>query len=323
LGTTFSLHDTLRAIYPSLTRGQRRAAEFLTQHTDEAQFLTAKQLGMRCGYSEAGIVRFAQVLGFGGYPELRRAIRDAFRLSANGSMLESARYALQDESDLPRAIAKRDADLIAGTAMRLDRASLDRCVTRILSASDVFVVGHRASHGLAEYLAINLRQGIGVGTSLSVGVGTSDNVIASCRDDAVAIAISIAPYSPDTLGILRAAKRLGLFCVAVTDHPLGAPARLGDEVILFETEIQAYTTSYVGALTVIHVLLALIGRAAGERTMRLSTRLKQIARSDSGARDGTGGVDVAPNSVAREGYVAVGRGRREKGEHHGNRSAQR
>lgn len=268
------LIETLREHYARLTAGQQGVADYLTEHTDEAQFLTAKQLAERCGFSESGIVRFAQVLGFSGYPELRRAVRSTFRMSANhNTLLSSGTRGLAHETDLIEEIARRDARLIGETAARLDRATLERAAARILAASEVYVVGHRASYSVAEYFASALRQGLGVGLPLSFGSGMVYDIIGSARVDSVMVAVSITPYSQQTVDMLEAARERGLHRVVITDHPLGVPARLANEVILFETEIHAFTSSYVSVLTIFHILLALLSRDSGERSAALLTNV--------------------------------------------------
>lgn len=270
----FDLVEALRDRYPELSAGQRRIADVLVQHQDEAQFLTAAQLAACAGVSESGVVRFAQHLGFSGYPELRRAVCHDFRARATTSaMLFSGRTAFSDRPNLVWEIAQRDAALIHETARRLDPATLGRCAERILAAGQVFVTGHRASYALAEYLAATLRQAIGVGTPLAFGTGMVFDIIGSAKAEDIVVAISITPYSQQTVDILCAAQRQGLHRVVITDHPLGAPARLADEVMVFETEIHAFTSSYVGVLTIIHILLATISRQSMDRAEAFLARV--------------------------------------------------
>lgn len=272
------LVDLLRERYPDLSPGQRRIADFLVQHDDEAQFLTAAQVAARTGTSESAVVRFAQVLGFSGYPALRRAVHHSFRAHAtSAAMMISGRMALAGQPDLIAEVARRDAALIEETARRLDPAALHRCVDRFLVASQVLVVGHRASHALAEYLATTLRQAIGVGTPLSYGTGMAFDVIASAQSNDALVAVSITPYSQPTVDILEAAERQGLFRVAITDHPLGTPARLADEVVLVETEIHPFTSSYAGVMTVFHMLLATISQRDDDRTGAVLAHVDEIS----------------------------------------------
>jgi DNA-binding MurR/RpiR family transcriptional regulator len=262
----FDLVDMLRNRYAEMSAGQRRIADCLVEHQDEAQFLTAAQLAQRVRVSESAVVRFAQFLGFSGYPDLRRAVRQNFRTRAtNSQLIFSGRAGLMGQSDLIREIAHRDARLVQETAHRLDPAALQACADAILAAGQVFVAGHRTSYALAEYLAFTLRQGIGVGTPLSFGSGMVYDIIGSARATDVLIAISITPYAQQTIDILRAGNMQGLRCVAITDHPLGAPARIADDVLLFEPALHVFTSSYVGVMTISHVLLAMVAQRAEGR----------------------------------------------------------
>ena len=58
------------------SKGQKRIAAFITEHYDEAAFMTACKLGERVDVSESTVVRFATELGFAGYPQLQKAMQE-------------------------------------------------------------------------------------------------------------------------------------------------------------------------------------------------------------------------------------------------------
>ena len=55
--------------YGKLSKGQKRLADFITAHYDQAVSMTAARLGQQVGVSESTTVRFAMQLGYAGYPE--------------------------------------------------------------------------------------------------------------------------------------------------------------------------------------------------------------------------------------------------------------
>lgn len=270
---TIDLVESFRNRYPDMSTGQRAIADFIVQNQDEAQFLTAAQVAHRAGVSESAVVRFAQFLDFAGYPGLRRAIYQDFRARAsNRSLMFSSRAPFASDGDLIVETARQDSALIEETAHRLNPETLHGCAAAILGADRVFVVGHRASYALALYLASTLMQSIGVGTPLAFGSGMAFDILSSAKPNDVLISISITPYAQQTLNLLQAAKRQGLRCVVITDHPLGAPAQVADDVIVFETALQSFTSSYVGVMTITHILLAMVAQRAGPRTDQFFAR---------------------------------------------------
>ena len=67
----------------TFSKGQRRIAQYITEHCDEAAFMTAFRLGDEVGVSESTVVRFAAQLGFDGYPQLQKAMQEMIEESRN------------------------------------------------------------------------------------------------------------------------------------------------------------------------------------------------------------------------------------------------
>ena len=74
--------ELLRSRYNELTRSGRRVADYLTQHAEEAQYLSISSLAAECGVAEATIFRFCRSLGFDGYNEMKIALAQANALPA-------------------------------------------------------------------------------------------------------------------------------------------------------------------------------------------------------------------------------------------------
>ena len=64
--------DHIRTIYEHLSPGYRRIADFLLTHYQDAAFMTAAEVARQASVDTALVVRFAQRLGYPGYPELNR-----------------------------------------------------------------------------------------------------------------------------------------------------------------------------------------------------------------------------------------------------------
>ena len=68
--------ERIRQHYEELTRSQRRIADFVASSYHEAAFMTASLIAQRMGLNEATVVRFAQRLGYSGYPGMSIEIQD-------------------------------------------------------------------------------------------------------------------------------------------------------------------------------------------------------------------------------------------------------
>ncbi|HJX38286.1 MAG TPA: hypothetical protein VJ714_06795 [Anaerolineae bacterium] len=62
--------------YDRLGRNQKRIADFLTHEYRDAAFMNGAMLSERLEVDPATVTRFAQRLGYAGYPELLREIQE-------------------------------------------------------------------------------------------------------------------------------------------------------------------------------------------------------------------------------------------------------
>src|SRR5213592_4322675 len=74
-----TLSTYISARFDEFSRSQKDVAQYVVDHLDEVAFHTAEELARRANTSSSTVVRFAQALGFEGFPELQAAARDEYR----------------------------------------------------------------------------------------------------------------------------------------------------------------------------------------------------------------------------------------------------
>ena len=62
--------------FKKFSESQRLIAKYLLRNYDKATFLTAANLGKVVGVSESTVVRFADFLGYEGYPALQKDLQN-------------------------------------------------------------------------------------------------------------------------------------------------------------------------------------------------------------------------------------------------------
>jgi len=66
-----AIESALLELVPSLPANQKKVADFFLEHIDLVALLPIKDVAKHAAVSEALIVRFAQLLGYKGYKELK------------------------------------------------------------------------------------------------------------------------------------------------------------------------------------------------------------------------------------------------------------
>ena len=102
--------DMLRDGFDGFSRSQKAIARYIIDHLEEVGYLSAEELGQKGNTSSSTVVRFAQSLGFTGYPELQKAARDEYRLGATARpVVHEDQLGFSIEEDVLTRSLKTDA----------------------------------------------------------------------------------------------------------------------------------------------------------------------------------------------------------------------
>ena len=78
--------------YIKMSKGHKAIAAYISDHYEQAVFMTAAKLGETVGISESTVVRFAMGLGYEGYPEFQSALEDWVKSKLNSVQKIGAKY---------------------------------------------------------------------------------------------------------------------------------------------------------------------------------------------------------------------------------------
>lgn len=277
-GPTGDFESLVRQCYARLSPAHRKVADHLLADGRRAALVPAADVAMTLDMSEATVVRFAQALGFAGYPELRDQLRERFlttattldRLAAGAAGRSSARGSVLER------VLLEDADAVVGTLAQIPLETFEAVVGAVTSARRTYVVGFRGSAGLALVLGMGLRIFLPETRVIAVNVGDTAEELLSLRKRDVVIVISVLRYSGQTLEILRYAREKKARTVAMTDSPVSPVARLAGDVLLVKPTGPRSMASYSAiaslASALIEAVAARKGRAAG-RPLRAAESL--------------------------------------------------
>nr|WP_159464371.1 MurR/RpiR family transcriptional regulator [Scandinavium goeteborgense] len=73
----------IRQRYSGLAQSDKKLADFILAQPDEARYLSSQQLAGVAGVSQSSVVKFAQKLGFKGFPALKLALSEALASNPN------------------------------------------------------------------------------------------------------------------------------------------------------------------------------------------------------------------------------------------------
>jgi DNA-binding MurR/RpiR family transcriptional regulator len=216
-----------------LPRRLREIAEFAITSPDAMALETVAAIAARAKVQPSSLVRFAKHFGFAGFSDLQRVFRSRL-VDRAGSYAERIRETEpgRDGDGSPLGIMNQLIGAITASlqALRQDVRPVDmERAVRILARSDVIgLVAQRRSFPIAAYLAYALshleRRAVlidGVG-----GLAAEQTRLVS--SSGALIAVSFAPYAPETLAVVGQARDQGAKIIVITDNALSPLAVSAD-----------------------------------------------------------------------------------------------
>ena len=271
--------DLMRLIqsrFPKLSKGQKLIAEYILKNYDKAAFMTAAKLGVSVGVSESTVVRFANELGFSGYPKLQKALQELIknklttvqRLDLSNDYISEG-YAL-------KGVLKADIENIRSTLEKINFNTFEDVVNNIFKAKRIYIIGLRSSTALAEFLGFYLN--IILQNVKTVGYGISDifEQMINVGEGDLVIGIGFPRYASRTIDALAFAQDRGASVVAVTDSLLSPLAAKADYSLIAQSNMASFVDSLVAPLSVINALIIAVGMREKKNITDVFSSLEKI-----------------------------------------------
>lgn len=257
---------------PSFSKGQKLIATYILEHYDKAAYYTASKLGAIVGVSESTVVRFANELGYEGYPELQRALKKLIRSRLTSFQRMEITNSLIGEHDVLAKVLASDIEKIRQTAAEIDNESFSAAVQNIVAAKNIYILGMRSSSTLAGFLNYSLRM---IFDNVRLVQTTSGSEmfeqIMQIGEGDVMIAISFPRYSSRIINAVEYAKGRGADVIALTDSKFSPIAAEADQCLIAYSDMASFMDSLVAPLSIINALVVAVAR---EREADVSERLR-------------------------------------------------
>ena len=201
------LISIIQSRYPKMSKGQKLIAQYIIKNYDKVAFMTASKLGDTVGVSESTVVRFANALGYSGYPKLQDALQELIKNKL--TTVQRVKMSNEDYSDdtaILSKVLKSDIDNIRGTLDEIDPKAFKNASEEILKARKIYVLGMRSSHVIAQYLGFYLDLILDNVQVLRMDVGDVFEQIVRINKEDVVIAFSFPRYSKKSYQVVDYAK---------------------------------------------------------------------------------------------------------------------
>jgi len=262
--------------YIKLSKGQKRIADFILQNYDKVAFMTASTLGDSTGVSESTVVRFANALGYDGYPKLQKGLQESIKTKLTTVQRFELSKDLEKESSYTKKVMNADMDNIRRTLDGVDEETMNQIVEEIHNARRVYILGMRSSSVLANYLGFYLNfilKDVVVVTAGALDV--FDHLVNITKDDLL-ITISFPRYAKRTFEIVEFATTQGATIIGITDSPMAPLVPMVNYSLFARYGMNTFIDSLVAPMSLINALIQSVSIKEMERVEENFEKLENI-----------------------------------------------
>ena len=240
----------IRKNMPKLSKGQKLIANYILEHYEKAVFLTAAKLGNIVGVSESTVVRFANELGYDGYPKFQDALEELVKSKLTAMQRLEVTTERIDTKHVLKSVLQMDEEKIRYTREQIDEEAFNKAVDKIIEAKTIYVLGVRSCAGLASFLGFYLNI---IFDNIKV---VNTNSVSEMFD--VIIGISFPRYSKRVMKALEFAQGKNATVIAITDSYISPIASYSDYALIGRSEMVSFVDSLVAPLSIINAIIVAI-----------------------------------------------------------------
>lgn len=260
--------EQIRQRFNELSPALQQVARYVLDHPNEVVTGSMRNVGTRSQSTPATLVRFAQHLGYEGWPQLKESFAADMGLGPEtyGVRAKQLVGRAKDQTLTGEMFEVQRRNLEA--THRQSEQALQKACALIEKAPAVHAAGFRACFPIA-FSFVYVYRLFRASVHLVDGQGGSLEMQqrAFAKGDALVVA-SFAPYSREALQVAQAAKSAGCRIVAITDSVTSPLSLLADETLLFTIHSPSFFPSVAAGVAVTEALVELLASRAGKPVIR-------------------------------------------------------
>ena len=254
----------------SLSKSQKKVAQYVLDNPNYILFQTVEKLAKEVGVSDATVVRFANALGYKGYPDLQYHIQN--RLQRKLKTTERLKNDQTSGNTLEEQIKyyiMQDVHNVQSIIEDIDTYQFEKVIKAILKAENIYIISSRSAGSPGMFLNYYLDMLLGNVTHVKV-LETDGEKMFNIDENDVAFAISSARYTRSTIELFKYAKERNACTIALTDNFSSPLIHHADLALYTKSDSSSFFDSFVASMSMINLILAFVGKyKEGENTERL------------------------------------------------------
>ena len=189
--------------YDTMSKQHKSIADYVVEHLDKVAYFTVNVLSKETKTSLATVLRFSYLLGYEGYPEFRKAVRNQTKNRLTTlERIHMPGFETYNFSGI-KEILKSDSTNIKTTCDELDEKVFTTTVDELIKAEKIYILASRTTYMLSEYMGYYLNLLLnGKVKLIQDSIREPFEMLMNITQDDVALGLSFPRYSSRTIRYL-------------------------------------------------------------------------------------------------------------------------
>ncbi len=278
VGEAGSIRERIQSAQQHLTKADQRIATAILADYPMAGLKTLVDLGKDTGCSPATVLRFVGKLGFSGYPEFQKMLRDELQSTLDSPLSRYKSGGALGESGQPLAqYAGYATKLMEETASMVPPQEFETIVSLLADVRrPVYITGGRYSRGLAQLFGYGLSSVRGRVTLVEDDNRNIVEVLADIGKRDVVFVFDFRRYQLNIRRFAQEAAATGASLVLFTDRWRSPCARHANHVLALPVASPSVFDSGLSALLCLEALIASLAERLDKTGERRIARIEAL-----------------------------------------------
>jgi DNA-binding MurR/RpiR family transcriptional regulator len=251
-----TLIDYLETHFEQFSPTQKSLANYLLDNLNEAAFLTSDEMAGKIDTTPSTVVRFAQDIGFKGFPDLQNSLRKILitKVSTTGQFQQAEQFKISDKKDAIFSSLNKDLTNLNKLCESKNESQIKEFADIFASGKKKYIIASRSLYSLGHFFFFQVKKICSEVFFLTNFDGGVFDTIRELSPDDVLVGISFPRYNSTTVDFARSAKEKGTKIISITDSRVSPLYNISTICLFCPYESSAFFTSTIASLALLNAI---------------------------------------------------------------------
>lgn len=249
------IHKFYKENYKTLTKVEKKIAEFFVKNPKKVMLLSALDLGKEIGVSDASVLRFSKIMGFNKFNDFKNYIALELSQTNPDNRIVKNWDNFNSKNDIANKIVNADLENIKEFLLNVDFDQVNEAVEMIDEAKKIYFLGIGSSRAISQFMFWHIKR-LGFNTECvnEGGLGLYE-VFSHIKKSDIVIIFAFPRFLNDEIKAVKLAKEKKAKIITVTSNVFSEISFLSDIVFKISVENNGFFNSYIVPMELCNIIL--------------------------------------------------------------------